>query len=94
MSEEGASAAPGTSRSAPSRGSYDQNGPVGDLIDLIRNKARRGRGNPNPNIYRNAPDAIGAKRGGAVSKMAKKASSASKRADGIATKGKTKGRMV
>lgn len=77
----------------PSRGSYDRNGPIGDLIDIIRNRANRGRGNPNPSIYRGA-EAVGAKRGGSVNKMAKKVSSASKRADGIATKGKTKGRMI
>jgi hypothetical protein len=34
------------------------------------------------------------KKGGEVKKMAKGGSTASKRADGIATKGKTKGRMV
>lgn len=34
------------------------------------------------------------KRGGAVKKMAKGGSTASKRADGCATKGKTKGRFV
>lgn len=97
LPEEGASSAPGTSRRAPpSRGSYDRPGPLGDLFDIIRNSARRGRGNPNPNIYRNA-EPVGAKRGGAVNKLAKKkssVSSASKRADGIATKGKTKGRMI
>lgn len=85
-------------RAPPSRGRYDQNGPIGDLFDLIRNSARRGRGNPNPSIYRGTSEnAPGAKRGGAVSKLGKKkssVSSASKRADGIATKGKTKGRMI
>jgi hypothetical protein len=85
-------------RAAPSRGRYDQNGPIGDLIDLIRGSARRGRGNPNPSIYRGESESIpGAKRGGAVNKMAKKkssASSASKRGDGIASRGKTKGRML
>ena len=45
-------------------------------------------------IKESAPEIIGAKRGGSVKKMVKKASSVSKRADGIATKGKTKGRMV
>jgi hypothetical protein len=98
MPEEGASSAPGTTRRAPSRGSYDQNGPIGDLIDLIRGSARRGRGNPNPSIYRGESESIpGAKRGGAVNKMAKKkssVSSASKRGDGIASRGKTKGRML
>ena len=85
-------------RAPPSRGRYDQNGPIGDLIDIIRNSARRGRGNPNPSIYRGEPEYVpGAKRGGSVNKLAKKkssVSSASKRGDGIATKGKTKGRMI
>jgi hypothetical protein len=36
----------------------------------------------------------GMKRGGTVKKMAKGGSTASKRADGCATKGKTKGRFV
>lgn len=86
-------------RAPPSRGSYDRPGPVGDLIDMIRRNARGGSGNPNPRIYPRgtrieADDIPGAKRGGSVNKMAKKTSSASKRADGIATKGKTKGRFV
>ena len=41
-----------------------------------------------------ADAAPGMKRGGAVKKMAKGGSTASKRADGCVTKGKTKGRMV
>ena len=42
-----------------------------------------------------APQAPGMKKGGAVKAKAKsKSSSASKRADGIAQRGKTKGRMV
>lgn len=85
-------------RAPPSRGSYDRPGPIGDLINIIRNSARRGRGNPNPSIYRGEPEYVpGAKRGGSVNKLAKKkssVSSASKRGDGIATKGKTKGRMI
>ena len=77
----------------PSRGSYDRPGPIGDFINLIRGRV----GTPSP--YRRgtrteAEDSPGAKRGGSVNKMVKKASSASKRGDGIATKGKTKGRMV
>jgi len=80
-------------RAPPRRGSYDRPGPVGDLMELIRGRM----GTPSP--YRRgtrieADDIPGAKRGGSVNKMAKKASSASRRADGIATKGKTKGRMV
>lgn len=90
---------PAPRRAPPSRGSYDRPGPIGDLIDIIRRNARGGSGNPNPSIYRRgtrteADDIPGAKRGGAVKKMVKKASSASRRGDGIATKGKTKGRMV
>ena len=85
--------APAPRRAPPSRGSYDRPGPIGDLINLIRGRA----GTPSP--YRRgtrteADDIPGAKRGGAVKKMVKKASSASRRGDGIATKGKTKGRMV
>jgi hypothetical protein len=82
-------------RAPPSRGSYDRPGPVGDLMELIRSRMNR------PSPYRRgtrteADDIPGAKRGGSVNKMAKKksTSSASKRADGIAMKGKTKGRMV
>lgn len=44
---------------------------------------------------RGAQDGVsGMKRGGKVKKMAKGGSTASKRADGCATKGKTKGRFV
>lgn len=80
-------------RAPPRRGSYDRRGPIGDLMEIIRGNMNR------PSPYRRgtsieAEDIPGAKRGGAVKKMVKKASSASKRADGIATKGKTKGRMV
>jgi hypothetical protein len=103
MAEEGPSPVPGTQMAEtepgatmprrPSRGSYDRPGPIGDLINLIRGRV----GTPSP--YRRgtrteAEDIPGAKRGGSVKKMVKKASSASKRADGIATKGKTKGRMI
>jgi hypothetical protein len=80
-------------RAPPSRGSYDRPGPVGDLMDIIRNRVNR----PSPyrrGVRTEADEMIGAKRGGSVNKMVKKASSASKRGDGIATKGKTKGRMV
>jgi hypothetical protein len=82
-------------RAPPRRGSYDRPGPVGDLMELIRGRM----GTPSP--YRRgtrteADDIPGAKRGGSVNKMASKksnVSSASKRADGIASRGKTKGRM-
>jgi hypothetical protein len=86
--------APEPRRAPPSRGSYDRPGPIGSLMELIRGRV----GTPSP--YRRGTrteDIPGAKRGGAVNKMAKKksnVSSASKRGDGIATKGKTKGRMV
>lgn len=94
MSEEGPSASPGANRRpAPSRGDFDRNGPIGDFLDAIRKNARKGRGNPNPNIYPGESTNVpGAKRGGSVNKMIK--SGASKRGDGIAMRGKTKGRMV
>ena len=104
MAEEGPSSVPGTQMAEtepgatmprrPSRGSYDRPGPIGSLMELIRGRA----GTPSP--YRRGTrteDEPGAKRGGAVNKMVKKkssASSASKRGDGIASRGKTKGRML
>lgn len=51
-------------------------------------KARKRDGTPEDE------QATGMKRGGKVKKMAKGGSTASKRADGCCTKGKTKGRMV
>ena len=71
---------------------YSRNGPIGDLIDIIRNSARRGRGNPNPNVYRGEREEP-FKKGGSVKKKSS-VSSASKRGDGIASRGKTKGRMI
>ena len=68
----------------PRRTSNDE---IGDLIKRLGS----GRVGTTPSSFGEIP---GAKRGGSVKKMVKKASSASKRADGIATKGKTKGRMV
>jgi hypothetical protein len=102
MAEEGSSPVPGTQmaetepgatmpRSA-SRPRVREDGQT--LFDLIRRNMNR------PSPYRRGTrteEEPGAKRGGAVNKMVKKkssVSSASKRADGIATKGKTKGRMV
>lgn len=81
---------PAPRRAPPRRGSYDRPGPIGDLMELLRGRTgqRLYRGQAQPD------EMIGAKRGGSVNKMVKKASSASKRADGIAMKGKTKGRMV
>jgi hypothetical protein len=103
MPEEDPSPVPGTQipetepgavrRRATSRGSYDRPGPIGDLINLIRGSARRGRGNPNPSVYRGEQgDVEPFKKGGAVKKKSS-VSSASKRGDGIASRGKTKGRM-
>jgi hypothetical protein len=83
-------------RAPPSRGSYDRPGPIGSLIELIRGRS----GTPSPyrrGVRTEADDIPGAKRGGSVNKMVKKkssASSASKRGDGIASRGKTKGRML
>jgi hypothetical protein len=70
----------------PRRTSNDE---IGDLIKRLGS----GRVGTTPSSF---AEPIGAKRGGSVNKMAKKksTSSASRRADGIATKGKTKGRMV
>jgi len=69
---------------APRRTSNDE---IGDLIKKL------GSGRVGTTIPR-SEEIIGAKRGGSVNKMVKKASSASKRGDGIASKGKTKGRFV
>ena len=102
MAEEGPSPVPGTQmaetepgatmpRSA-SRPRVREDGQT--LFDLIRGNMNR------PSPYRRGTrteDIPGAKRGGAVNKMAKKTSSvssASKRGDGIASRGKTKGRMI
>ena len=102
MAEEGPSSVPGTQmaetepgatmpRSA-SRPRVREDGQT--LFDMIRGNMNR------PSPYRRGTrteDIPGAKRGGAVNKMVKKkssVSSASKRGDGIASRGKTKGRMV
>lgn len=68
----------------PRRTSNDE---IGDLVRRLGS----GRVGTTPSSF---AEPIGAKRGGSVKKMVKKASSASKRGDGIATKGKTKGRMI
>lgn len=74
----------------------DALGPTAGLMPLLareqRKKLRAGRAE---NAAKDAEEASagGMKRGGAVKKMAK-GGSASKRGDGIATKGKTKGRFV
>jgi len=66
-----------------------------DIGDLVR-RLGSGRVGTTPSSFSEPEEIIGAKRGGAVNKMKKKSSvsSASKRGDGIATKGKTKGRFV
>ena len=102
MAEEGPSSVPGTQMAktepgatmSPRSGSRPRVREDGQtLFDLIRGNMNR------PSSYRRGTrteDEPGAKRGGAVNKMVKKkssVSSASKRADGIATKGKTKGMM-
>ena len=72
--------------------------PMSYLAKSQRNKKKKGAaGNPDgaePVMAMEAGE--GMKRGGKVKKMAKggSVSSASKRADGCATKGKTKGRFV
>ena len=103
MPEESASPTPGLNRSSnevpsvpapierkkpPSRGSYDKPGPFGDLMKLLRG----GSGPGSARIKRGLADAETEpyKKGGAVKG---KSSSASKRGDGIASRGKTKGRM-
>jgi len=89
---------------APSRGDYSRNGPIGDLID--RAKESRGKVVPRERMptadvtpsmtskkrkpmsraERDAMNASPFKKGGSVG--------ASKRGDGIAQRGKTKGRML
>lgn len=66
------------------------NDKIGDLV----NRLGSGRVGTTPSSF-SKPDLIGAKKGGYVKKMAKggSVSSASKRADGCAVKGKTRGMM-
>ena len=97
-------AAPKATVAAPSRGDYSRNGPIGDLID--RAKESRGKVVPRERMptadvmpsmtskkrkpmsraERDAMNASPFKKGGSVG--------ASKRGDGIAQRGKTKGRML
>jgi len=76
---------PAPKKAAPSRGSYDRPGPFGDFINMMKGKPG------GPKLYRGKPkgeaDAEGYKKGGSVK------SSASKRGDGCAMRGKTKGTM-
>ena len=73
-------------KAAPSRGSYDRPGPFGDFINMMKGKPG------GPKLYRGKPkgevDAEGYKKGGSVK------SSASKRGDGCAIRGKTKGKIL
>ena len=74
-------------------GIHDATG-MGGVLPILASEQRRKRRERREG---EAPEAgEGMKRGGKVKKMAKggKVSSASKRADGCATKGKTKGRFV
>lgn len=103
MAEEGPSPVPGTQIAETEPGALRPPTPprarraFDDLMRFFQNKTPFFNYAPSPSrrgARTEAQDAPGAKRGGAVKKMVAKASSASKRADGIATKGKTKGRMV
>lgn len=99
MDEEGPSPVPGTQIAETEPGSTmpRRSGSRPRTLEADQTLAGRIRalfGRPNPRRNPTRQDVPGAKRGGAVKKMVAKASSASKRADGIATKGKTKGRMV
>ena len=72
-------------------------GPTAGLMPLLaREQRKKLRANRAEDAAKDAEEASanGMKRGGAVKKMAKGGSTASKRADGCATKGKTKGRFV
>ena len=89
MPEEGPSASPGANRRPPpSPGSFDRNGPVGDLIDMVMRNTGNAR--------RSRAEAVRAGRAveGSFKKGGSVKSGASKRADGCAVRGKTKGRMV
>ena len=79
----------GTSTRAPSRGSYDRPGPIGDAVDAIGNLIRRlprAEAARRAKLRRERPlEHMPMKKGGAVK---------AKRGDGIAQRGKTKGRFV
>jgi hypothetical protein len=74
---------------APSRGSYDRPGPVGGAVEAIKelmSKTPRARAAAKRKLLRERPlEATPMKKGGAVK---------AKRGDGIAQRGKTKGRFV
>jgi hypothetical protein len=72
----------------------DAMGPMGGLMPMLASSQRKKLRARREEDAKNAGEDTGMKRGGAVKKMAKGGSTASKRADGCATKGKTKGRFV
>jgi len=80
----------GAAARAPSRGDSSRNGPIGDAVDAITRGLRNLPHNKQlrkERLLRERPlEAMPMKKGGAVK--------ASKRADGIAQRGKTKGRFV
>lgn len=66
--------------------------PVMMAIDALKDKKKAGA--KGVEVEGEEVAVEGMKRGGAVKKMAKGGSTASKRADGCATKGKTRGKFV
>lgn len=72
-------------------GIHDATG-MGGVLPILASEQRRKRRERREGEALEAGE--GMKRGGKVKKMAKGGSTASKRADGCATKGKTKGRFV
>jgi hypothetical protein len=72
---------------------------INDTLDPVRKVMAKAAGKEEPGIlskYSGLTKFVpeGKKKGGKVKCMSKGGSTASKRADGIATKGKTKGRMI
>jgi hypothetical protein len=80
----------GAAARAPSRGDYSRNGPIGDAMDAISgliSRMPRAEAARRAKLRRERPlEAMPMKKGGAVK--------ASKRGDGIAQRGKTKGRLL
>lgn len=72
-------------------GIHDATG-MGGVLPILASEQRRKRRERREGEALEAGE--GMKRGGKVKKMAKGGSTASKRADGCATKGKTRGKMV
>jgi len=79
----------GAAARAPSRGDYSRNGPIGDAMDAISglmSRLPRAEAARRAKLRRERPlEAMPMKKGGAVK---------AKRGDGIAQRGKTKGRFV